>query len=438
MAQSENVMNKYSDLNKLLPFILVLFFVILLSVPVFLLLKPDTPPEESVVEARAMVALQPKGTPNLQRALDHLQKGEIFQAAELIIDLFTAASFIEKFEQAASDQFPLRMQIIQFSKAVERTIISSAYFFLNDPSIPADMTNNIYIDKQNDQLIFMPTQFNENTRESIEKRIKNYEELIQKYPELYFSVYYHQTLRDSRFSPLTPYFAEADQSQSIAYFEKHIPDGLTFEKFMLTGMDDHKQYYFRTDHHWNVYGVLRAYEELYQLLSQNYLNISPMLEYEEIVEFPEIEFLGNMARLTFYPIRGDDFAVEVVEFPPHQIIYGGRELEESPRSAYFKGNYSMIPYINHFNEFYGRVTDLVEYNFENDSDRNLMIIGSSFRYALDPLLASHYQTTYCIDLRYYTDFSLGDFLAEHDVDDILLVGNNQVLFQDLQYWIINP
>jgi hypothetical protein len=174
------------------------------------------------------------------------------------------------------------------------------------------------------------------------------------------------------------------------------------------------------------------------MLSEKYPDISPMLQYKEIVEFPEIEFLGNIARLTFYPIEGDDFAVEVVDFPPQQINYGGQELVENPRSVYFEGNYSMIPYVNHFNEFYGRVTDLITYAVENDSERNLLIIGSSFRYALDPLLASHYQNTYCIDLRYFTTFSLSEFLLDHKVDDILLLGNNQVLFQDLEHWTINP
>jgi hypothetical protein len=420
------------------PFFLTIFFIVLLFVPIFTLLKGESTPEENVIEARAIVALRPSGTPNLQRALNHLEKGEVFQAVELLMDLFTAASFMEKAERATSDQFPLRMPIIQFSKAVERGIINTAYGLLPDRAIPADMSHNIYIDKDRNQLINMPTFFNENTRSLIDQRIENYETLIEQHPNLNFYVYYHQTLRDTPYSPLTPYFADADQSQSIEYFEKNLPDGLILEKFMLTGMDDHMRYYFRTDHHWNVHGVLRAYEEIHNMLSQKYPDISPVLKIEEIVDFPEIEFLGNLARLTFYPIEGDEFAVEVVDFPPYTLIYGGQEITENPRSLYFKGNYSTIPYINHFNEFYGRVTDLSAYTVENDSERNLLIIGSSYRYALDPLLASHYKNTYCIDLRYFTTFSLSEFLLDHKVDDILLVGNNQVLFQDLEHWIINP
>lgn len=438
MNPKKNILNERSITKKFQTFILTLFFIVLLFVPIFTLLKGESAPEENVIEARAIVALRPSGTPNLQRALNHLEKGEVFQAVELLMDLFTAASFMEKVERSTSDRFPLRMAIIQFSKAVERTIINTAYVFLPDRVIPADMSNNIYFDKDRNQLIFAPTQFNENTRSSIDQRIENFATLIETYPEINFFVYYHQTLHNSEYHPLNQHFAEADRSQSIKYFEDNLPEGLAFDKFMLGGMDDHLHYYFRTDHHWNVHGVLRAYDEIYQMLSKKYPDISPMLQNKEIVEFPEIEFLGNMARLTFYPIEGDDFAVEVVDFPPKQIIYSGQELVEKTRSVYFEGNYSTIPYVNHFNEFYGRVTDLITYTVDNDSDRNLLIIGSSFRYALDPLLASHYHNTYCIDLRYYTTFTLSEFLKDHQVDDILLVGTNQVLFQDLQYWTINP
>ena len=419
-------------------YFLTLFFVILLAVPIYWLTKGETTTEESLVEARTLVALQPKSSPNLQRALDLIEEGKIREAAEILINLFTSKSFVNKFEQATSDQIPLRMAAIRFSKFLDRGIIDVAYSFVSDPIVPADMTNEFYFDAANNQLLHSPTFFNEDICELIDERIRNYEDLIQSHPEQKFYIYYYELLHNSEFHPMNQYFTEANEGQSIAYFEDHLPEGLTLEKFLLTSLDDHLKYYYRTDHHWTVYGILHAYEEIYEMIAQDYPEISPMLEYEDIVEFPEIEFLGYMARRTFYPIDGDKFLVEIINIPSHEIIASGQEVKEDPRQAYFEGEYSMIPFTNHFNEFYGNVTDLIEYTFNNDSDRNLLIFGSSFRNALDPLLASHYKKTYCVDLRYFTDFSLSGFLAEHDVDDILVVGDNDVLFQDFEYWKINP
>ena len=424
-------------MKKFLQYLLVIFFLLLLVIPIHWLLSGDTS-EVSTAEARTMVALAPAENPNLQRAISLFREGNITEAAEILLNLYTSRSFIEKFERATSDQFPLRMEMIQFSRAFDRFVINISYALTQDKVIPADMTNDIYYDKVDNQLLHPLTLFNQTTKENIDTRIQNYTELIQENPELNFYLYYHQLLENSDFHPINIHFSEADRGQSFRYFEGQMPDALNYEKFLLTGMEDHLKYYYRTDHHWNVYGVLRAYDEIYELLRKGYPEISPKLENEGIMAFPEIDFLGRMARITFFPIDGDDFAVELIDIPEHQIIKSGQELEEHSRQIYYEGNYSTIPYINHFNEFYGKVTDLIEYSFDNNSDRNLLMIGSSYRIALDPLLASHYNKTYCIDLRYNTDFSLSEFLEDHKVDDILIIGDNTVAFDDIEYWKINP
>jgi hypothetical protein len=410
----------------------------LIFVPVSWLTNIGASPEESVVEARTLVALEPASNPNLGRALDFIEQGNYREAAEILINLYTSASFVNKFERATSDQFPFRMPIIQFSKALDRQIIKIAYSFLKDSAIPADMTSDIYYDRTNNQLVFSPNLFDEAAREAIDERINNYEDIIQSHPDKNFYLYYHQTLENSEFHPLSASFTYSDKSQSIGYFEENLPENLIVKKFMLEGMEDHLENYYRTDHHWNVNGILKAYGDIHDMLASNYPGISPMLEHKDIIKFPDIEFLGLMARRTFYPIKGDDFAVEIVDFPTYEMKVNDQLIEQNQRQTYFEGNYSNVPYTNHYNEFYGYVTNYTEYTFENDSNRNLLFIGSSYRYALDPLVASHYKKTYCVDLRYFTDFSLSEFLAEHEVDDILIIGDNDVAFEDLEYWKINP
>ncbi len=397
-------------MKKFTQYFLILFFLILLFVPVSWLTNIGASPEESVVEARTLVALEPASNPNLGRALDFIEQGKYREAAEILINLYTSASFVNKFERATSDQFPFRMH----------------------------MTSDIYYDKTNNQLVFSPNLFDEAARKAIDERINNYEEIIQSHPDKNFYLYYHQTLENSEFHPLSASFAYADKSQSIGYFEENLPENLVLKKFMLEGMEDHLENYYRTDHHWNVNGILKAYGDIHDMLASNYTGISPMLEHTDILKFPDIEFLGLMARRTFYPIKGDDFAVEIVDFPAYEMKVNDQLIEQNQRQAYFEGNYSNVPYTNHYNEFYGYVTNYTEYTFENDSNRNLLFIGSSYRYALDPLVASHYKKTYCVDLRYFTDFSLSEFLAEHDVDDILIIGDNDVAFEDLEYWKIHP
>lgn len=423
-------------LKKILSFVLIIFFVILLAVPIYWLTKGETSDERSVVESRDLAALRPAATPNLQRGISLIKEGKVIDGVKILIDLYTSSSFIEKFETATSDQFPFRLPVIQFSKSLERGIIKFTYSFTDDIVIPADMTNDIYYDAVNDQLLQPINLFNADSQELIDERIENYVDLIQTYPEQKFYLYYHQIIDDSEFHPMAQYFPQADKGQSIEYFENNLPEGLRLKKFLLTSMEDHLKYYYRTDLHWNVHGIFRAYEEIYELLSKDYPEISPILAYEKIITFPDIKFLGLMARLTFYPIDGDDFSVEVIDIPPHEMRWGGQIVSENTKNIYFAGEYSRVPYVNHYNEFYGYPTGLIEYTFDNDSDRNLLIFGSSYINALEPLLASHYQKTYCVDLRRDTDFSLSDFLEKYDVDDIVIVGDYKVAFQQNDYWLI--
>lgn len=419
-------------------FILILFFVVLLAIPLSLPFSAKAAQQNAVIKQGTLERTATQDAPNLTYALKLVQEGKVGAGLKVLTNLFTSSAFVQKFENLMTEKLLFRVPAIHFSRAIDRAIIKFAYEFTGDSIIPADMRSGIYYDSEFDQLLYTPSFFNLEAKQTIDERTKNYETLIQKNPTQNFYLFYQQTLKNSGYHPLIQLFSEADSGQALEYFEQNLPPGLTFRKFLLTSHQDHLDYYYRTDHHWRVSGIIRAYQEIYDLLSINYPDISPALTITELKTFPDIKFLGHMARQTFYPIQGDDFTVEVITIPSHETIWSGRKIDDTGRLAYFDGKYSTVPYINHYNGFYGEVTDLIEYTFENSSDRNLLIFGSSFQNSLDPLLASHYKKTYCVDLRYYTDFSLSSFLDEHKVDDILIIGDNDVAFQDVEYWKINP
>lgn len=425
--------------NKLNTYFLVLFFVIVFAVPIYWLTRSKSTPEVSVIEARTLAAMPAKSFPNLKTGVELIKQGEFSEGAKILYGLFTNSSFIQKVENAVSDQFPLRMPAIAFSKAMDRLIINFAYSFTTDNIIPADVTTNIYYDRKNQQLIFSPAIFDENKKEQIDLRIKNYQEIIQTYPDISFYLFYHQTLRYSSHHPLNDIFENADKGQALTYFEKSIPAGIAFEKFILANYGDYLKYYYRTDHHWNIHGILRAYDQIYNLISEDYEDISKKLEYKQIVSFPEMEYLGNNARQTFFPIKGDLFEVAQFDLASYKLVEDGNEVDFDRTEKYLSGNYSKIKYTDHYNAYYGDIpAGLIEYTFENDSERNLLLLGSSYSAPLQPLLASHYKQTFCVDLRYYTDFSMSQFMSKFDIDDILIIGDNPVAFQDVEYWFITP
>jgi hypothetical protein len=55
---------------------------------------------------------------------------------------------------------------------------------------------------------------------------------------------------------------------------------------------------------------------------------------------------------------------------------------------------------------------------------------------MQEFIAAHYDKTYVVDFRDYTDFSLGDFIRDHGIHDVLVIGDMPVFSRE--GWQINP
>ena len=418
-------------------YILVLFFLVLCSVPTFWLLRGRPESNVSMVEGRVL-GLPERSYPTLKIALDYLEQGNIDQAAKLVWDLYTGGSLQRKFDGAATDQFPFRIPLIRYSKAVDRQIINLVYSFTDDNVIPADMTSDIYVILEDNALIFPPFLKNDETYKIIDERVKNYNQIAYTHPEINFYLFYLETLEYSPYNPLIEHFPKADLGESYNYFQENISSKIVLENMVLENLDDHIYNFYRTDHHWNIHGILKGYEKVYQMLSLNYPDIPEMFQVSGLITFSDIEFLGTLARRTLYPIEGDEFTGFLGKLP--SCVVSDQEIkgDYDYRDEYHKGQYSTQPFTRHYGLYFGSQSGLLEYDCEIGKNRNIIIIGNSYIRPLVPLIASHYDHTYFLDLRQNETFSLSNFLVDHPVDDILIAGNAEVFFGDDDLWMINP
>ena len=325
-------------------YILILFFIILISVPLYWILRGQPSSQVSIVEGRVL-GLPENNYPTLKIAMDYIKQGKPQMAAKLIWDLYTGGSLPKKFDGAATDQFPFRLPLIKFSKAIDRQIIRLSYMFSNDRAIPADMTSDIYFLEDHDALIMPPISINNTSYASIDFRLENYKDLITNYPNINFFVYYIETLPFSNVNPLNGYFAKADRGQTFNYFQKKLPDEIFLGTFQSENLNEYYSLFYRTDHHWNTFGIIKAYNDIYALLSENYLNIPDKLELSKLITFPDIEFLGTFARYTLYPIEGDSFTGFEADFSKCKVFDQGVEGDYDSRDEYLSGNYPTTPYV---------------------------------------------------------------------------------------------
>jgi hypothetical protein len=396
----------------------------------------ENPQTINWVEGRRMTGFE-LGQRGFVTALRDLVKGDPSALKNVINEEFIGRSIFKNIELAAADQFPLRLTAIRTAKALDRLEINLAYGFLPDPAIPADMHSEYFLVRDHPVIIPEPTRFRESTLGVIDDRISDYEALLAAHPEVNFYVYQIERIQNSIHHPLYGYFEGLEGGQYAAYFQAHHPEGLVTGTFPINNFDDHMKYFYQTDHHLNARGILLAYQQIHVMLSQNFPEISPARSYDRFIGLRDVDFYGTAARKSFYPLRETIFEVVDYALPPHKVYDYDQEIMYGNSADYLAGIYPQDAYFNHYEGFYGGDQGMIVFVFGNQPERNLLVFGNSYDNALIPLLASHYHFTYSVDVRYYPDFSLSAFLAEHDVADILIVGEDSVVFTSRRYQI-NP
>ena len=414
----------------------ILLLAVIVVVPLFWITFHQPSRQISLVEARYLTNFPAPDYRSIKTGVKRILQRKPGEALTFILGQYLDRSYQKKFEGAASDQFPLRLPLIQTARALDRSMIELAYSPLPDPAIPAAMNSGIYIMRDGSRLIAGPNKFDENRLAYIDNHLENLNDLILDHPELNFYLFYLQRLVDSPFHPLNQFFPNADKGQQFAYFLANRPVGLTLSSLTFSTFKDLLDSYFKTDHHWNIFGIQKAYKEIYKMLKTNYPDLSPALDLSKVQTVPGIEFLGSYARETLYPIPREQFEIAQVNLPPLDQTIKGETKPYNMGPGGPRGDLPKAKFADIYSYLYEVSQELVEFDNKNGPTRNLLILGSSYARPLIPLIASHYKHTYYVDLREFTDFSFSKFVASHPVDDVLIVANDFMLYRD--DWLIKP
>lgn len=411
---------------------LSIFFLLLLAVPVYWLGREKQTGRSSIPEDRKLADFPALAFQPFVKALKLTAVGNFKLAGETFFDQFFNKSYQRKVESAASDQFPLRFPGIVMVKAVERAQVALAYAPLRDPAIPTDMVSGLYIMRDGSQIFSNPVRYDEDTMGLVDEKVAFYKKTMSRNPGANFYAFYIERLEYSDYHPLNAHFSNADGGRNFEYFKKNLPKGLTLTSLAFNDFENYKQNNYRSDHHWNIRGALAGYDIVYEMLAKGYPGITPRLEHDRIITFEDILFAGSYAGRTLNPVEPEVFEVADVDLPPYRVFIDGKEVTVDSKERYAAGNYPRAKYAHHYNYFgTGRPGTVYEYVFENGSNRDLLIVGNSFKWPIYPLLASHYHHTYTVNLLEHENFQLNKFLKEHPVQDVLFFGDADAVFLPL-------
>ena len=194
--------------------------------------------------------------------------------------------------------------------------------------------------------------------------------------------------------------------------------------FSAADYDEYASLFYATDHHWNHVGADRGYREIiHLLLGENEATI-PV---KEEVSFP-VAFNGSYARQSGRMTGDSSFTVYTYDVKKAITKLNGKNGTYGHQALYEKGRYPTDELRNHYAYYYGGDYGEIIIQTRKAEKQNLLIMADSYSNPINGLIASHFNNTHILDLRYYerdlgVEFDLNAYICDNDIDLVLLMGD---------------
>lgn len=339
---------------------------------------------------------------------------------------FSSEKFQSDLSTTVENNIPYRALILLQNAALQRNAIATSNILFNFEAYPTFFgSEQIYLPSY-DALAKIP----ENERK---KRISSTEDfalglaaVAQANPDKQFFLVVADQSDTSLANPaaklVSQHYTTADSVEALALAAQEENVHLTSVCYDQTA--DFYQNYYRSDHHWNGYGTLKAYDALMdeaELVSQRNNNTAT-------VEFPGIYANGSYARKGLMLINE---TVHEPQFDLSGIQATGKKLPpiirpEGPALIHEDAMGAVFDFYSTWYGSSGLTADLSVTNSDPLMDTKALIAMDSFNDSLHWLIAQNHRETQCVlDLKNGVKGSetLQQRIDEADADTIYFVGN---------------
>lgn len=197
---------------------------------------------------------------------------------------------------------------------------------------------------------------------------------------------------------------------------------------VINSFNDYYNKFFITDHHWNHHGSEEAYLGIVKMLRENYPDITPLDA--EVYEFDTVQFFGSLSRAHANYDVWDSFGVYYRALPAHDVVrdtaigYGSKSSQSTNLKKYKNLEHNTANGYNHYTEFY-RIPREVTYR-DNNTGRNLLLIGDSYSLPLLEVVSSHFDKTFVrYEDRNWNNFPeelyYDQFIKENNITDVIVI-----------------
>ena len=270
-----------------------------------------------------------------------------------------------------------------------------------------------YIFKNNDFYVLLTDKNSTYIEDNIDKTISFYNEL-SKLTDLYIYLpnrYEFQNIND----------INSINSMSIYkdYFLSHIDSDIKVFSFEVDDIKEYNDYFYKTDHHWNAYGALKGYQNIVSMM-----NIEPK---DLKVVKSDIKYRGAIAEAAFDLNTYDYFTY--IDYPLNlDVIINDKNVDDF-KPLVLTSNYK--PYFDYYIDYYdGFYKEVIYYNNGNSNSENLLILGDSYSWSIDYIIASSFKKTYVINPKLCDSINLKEYIEKNNIDKVLILQETQTTIFD--------
>lgn len=337
----------------------------------------------------------------------------------LTLSSFLSGAFQDGLESALGDQYPFGEDIKDRVLTAQNTVYQAEAALLLSVAPPSgaeyrEITPGYYHYGNDDhRIVEKPWQADACAGQMLENaQLFNSAENVKKY------VYFIRNSRAQDFS--------LSDGENNGLFDAvrfcYAADG--YGCFSVPDYEAFCQNFYQTDHHWNHRGADEGYRQIVALLLGEQEETLPV---EKEWTF-NVVFNGSYARQTKTLCAEELFSVYSYPSAKIKTTLSGKKGQYGHAALYEKDRFPTDELRNHYAYYYGG--DYGEILLDNGSShgRNLLVIADSYSNPINLLLASHFDQTCIIDLRYYQQdmgkpFDVNAYIREHNIDTLLMMGD---------------
>lgn len=295
-------------------------------------------------------------------------------------------------------------------------------FFYKEVPLKTNSDNEyIFYNKEND-FYYLENQY---SKDELDKRLDMQVAMFNKLANLDIDMYLYFPTRYE----LTK-LKDNNLNSYVDIFKDKLSSKIKVANMDITSLEQYKNYFYKTDHHWNMNGALAGYYDIMDILGK------VPVDNLEVVNKRERKFYGSMAKSVLNN-KTYDYILDVDKKLDYDVLVNDKQASEvfKPRQIRLDRDYLYYDYyVQYFNGQYGEIC----YDYHKDNEENLLILSDSYAWQIDYLIASSFNKTYVVNLRYDKwkkgDLNLEEYMKERNIKKVLfLYEGGSMMFDQYNY-----